>query len=149
MLRETAYKLAGRHHHHPAPGGGLLKRRVLRLHPRCPGGREQAVAVLEALGSVSVEQGQGASELLVIYSVLDHTMQGLEAGLRAEGLLLDERLHWQIARWLVHFSEETQRRNLRSPERLLKQSHKVYVHAWEHHPHGDHDNTPPELRGYK
>ncbi|MDQ5915961.1 MAG: hypothetical protein QG584_1854, partial [Pseudomonadota bacterium] len=24
-----------------------------------------------------------------------------------------------------------------------------YVHAWEQHPHGDHDDTPPEWREYK
>jgi len=148
MLRETAYKLAGRRHHHPAPGGGVLKRRVLRLHPRWPQQCEQAIAVLAALQGVTVVRG-AAAELLVSYSVLEHTLQGLEARLRAQGLALDEGLHWQLGRWLIRFSEETQRRNLGSPERLLKQSHKVYVHAWEHHPHGDHDTTPPDLRGYK
>jgi len=46
----------------------------------------------------------------------------------------------------VYFCEETQMRNMRVPERLIKKSHLVYSKAWEHHPHGDRDDTPAELR---
>jgi hypothetical protein len=32
---------------------------------------------------------------------------------------------------------------------MKRSSTKGYVHAWEQHPHGDHDDTPPEWREYK
>jgi len=38
---------------------------------------------------------------------------------------------------------------MRCPQRLIKQSHEVYVKAWGAHLHGDHDDTPQELRDYK
>ena len=46
--------------------------------------------------------------------------------------------------------EDTQLHNMGAPEKRLKRSsQEAYVHAWEHHPHGDHDDTPPEWREYK
>ena len=35
---------------------------------------------------------------------------------------------------------------MRMPQRLIKKSNEIYVKAWEHHAHGDHDDTPLELR---
>ncbi len=53
-------------------------------------------------------------------------------------------------RALIYYVEETQLHNLDAPDRLLKKSqHEAYTHAWERHPHGDHDDTPPEWREYK
>lgn len=53
-------------------------------------------------------------------------------------------------RALIYYVEETQLHNLDAPERPLKKSqHEAYTHAWERHPHGDHDDTPPEWREYK
>jgi hypothetical protein len=50
---------------------------------------------------------------------------------------------------VLYFCEDTQMRNLRQPERLIKKSNEIYVKAWQHHPHGDHDDTPAELRDYR
>jgi hypothetical protein len=52
-------------------------------------------------------------------------------------------------RALIVFSEETELDNLQQPERLIKKSNEVYIKAYEHHPHGDHDDTPPDVREYK
>jgi hypothetical protein len=32
---------------------------------------------------------------------------------------------------------------------MKRSSQEAYGKAWEQHPHGDHDDTPPEWREYK
>ncbi len=149
MRRETAYKLAGRHHDHPVAGAGIVKQRELRFKALPPGQVEQALAALRLLDGVQVERGAGALMLLVRYSVLDYSFEAIEDGLRDAGFALDNTLYMKLVRALVYFCEETQRHNLLSPERLLKQSNEVYIQAWHHHAHGDHDDAPPELREYR
>ena len=57
---------------------------------------------------------------------------------------------WARERDLRELASDTQLHNLGAPEKRLKQcSQEAYVHAWEQHPHGDHDDTPPEWREYK
>lgn len=149
MRRETAYKLAGRHHEHPAPGTGIVKQRELKFKPLPPGQVEQAWRSLRLLKGLHTEPGARAGSLIVRYSVLDYTLEALEEALRNAGFALDNTLYTKLVRALVYFSEETQRHNLLSPERLIKQSNKVYIQAWAHQVHGDHDDTPLELREYK
>lgn len=149
MRRETAYKLAGRHHDHPAPGTGIVKQRELRFKTLPPGQVERAWRALRMLKDLQVERGARETGLIVRYSVLDYTLEALEDGLRNAGFVLDNTLYMKLVRALVYFSEETQRHNLMSPERLIKQSNKVYIQAWAHQVHGDHDDTPLELREYK
>jgi hypothetical protein len=149
MRRETAYKLAGRHHDHPAPGAGILKERELRFKALPPGQVERAWQALRLLKGLQVERGDNPLSLTVRYSVLDYSLETLEDALRDAGFALDNGLYAKLVRALVYFCEETQRHNLISPERLIKQSNEVYIQAWDHHPHGDHDETPPDLREYK
>ncbi len=149
MRRETAYKLAGRHHEHPAPGSGLTKQRELRFKAMPPGQVERAWQALRMLKGLHVERSDRALALIVRYSVLDYSLEVLEDALRDAGFALDNTLYMKLIRALVYFTEETQRHNLVSPERLIKQSNEVYIQAWNHHVHGDHDDTPPELREYK
>jgi hypothetical protein len=149
MRRETAYKLAGRHHDHPAPGTGIVKQRELRFKTLPPGQVERAWRALRMLKDLQVERGARETGLIVRYSVLDYTLEALEDALRNAGFALDNTLYMKLVRALVYFSEETQRHNLMSPERLIKQSNKVYIQAWAHQVHGDHDDTPLELREYK
>jgi len=149
MRRETAYKLAGRHHDHPAPGTGIDKEREIRFKPLPPGQVDRAWQALRALKGLYVERADDPLCLRVRYSVLDYSLETLEDALRDAGYALDNALYTKLVRALVYFCEETQRHNLVSPERLIKQSHEVYIQAWDHHAHGDHDDTPVELREYK
>ena len=56
----------------------------------------------------------------------------------------------KLVRALIYYIEETEIHNLDAPMRLLKRSqNEAYTQAWERHPHGDHDDTPPEWREYK
>ncbi len=149
MRRETAYKLAGRHHDHPVHGAGIVKEREIRFRPAPPGQIERAWIALRLLKGLEVERGADPLALIVRYSVLEYSLEALEDALREAGFALENSLYVRLARALVYFSEETQRHNLLSPERLIKQSNEVYIQAWNHHIHGDHDDTPPDLREYK
>ncbi|MBT9499559.1 MULTISPECIES: hypothetical protein [Zoogloea] len=151
MRRETAYKLAGRKHestlHHA--GSGIAKVREIRFKDFPPGQAAQARRSLAALRGVQVEPGRDDSSLLVRYNVLDYTLELLESCLIDAGFHLDRTLLIRLHRALIYYVEDTQVHNLRSPERLIKQSHEVYIKAYAAHPHGDHDDTPPDLREYK
>lgn len=148
MRRETAYKLAGRRHDHPVAGAGIDKQREIRFKKLPPGQVNQALRALAMLKGLKVER-TGEYVLTLRYSVLDYSLEAIEDGLRDAGFTLDNTLYSKLVRALVYFCEETQRHNLISPERLIKQSNEVYVQAWSHHEHGDHDDTPLDLREYK
>ncbi len=149
MRRETAYKLAGRNHNHPVAGSGLDKQREIRFTKMPPGQVGQALQALRMLKGVVVARGQRELSLVVRYSILDYSLELLEDLLRDAGFHLDNSLYAKLVRALVYFCEETQRHNLESPERLIKKSNEVYINVYDQHPHGDHDDTPPELREYK
>ena len=149
MRRETAYKLAGRRHDQPAPGTGIDKERDIRFKPLPPGQLERAWEVLHVLKGLQIERTGDPLCLRVRYSVLDYSLEALEDALRDAGCALDNALYTKLVRALIYFCEETQRHNLDSPERLIKQSQEVYIQAWDQHPHGDRDDTPVELREYK
>ncbi|MDP2108452.1 MAG: hypothetical protein Q8J67_05315 [Rhodocyclaceae bacterium] len=108
-----------------------------------------ATALLATLANLEIAPGVQPNGIAVWYEVADHGMEALEALLIERGFHLENTLYCKLIRALVYFTEETQRRNMGQPERLIKKSHEVYSQAWEHHPHGDHDDTPPELREYK
>lgn len=149
MRRETAYKLAGRHHDHPVAATGLHKRREIRFKPLPPGQVERALVALRRVPALEVVPGDHPLSLSVSYSVLDQSLEMIEDGLRDTGFHLDNSLYVRLVRALVYFCEETQRHNAIAPERLIKQSNEVYVTVYDQHPHGDHDDTPPEFREYK
>ncbi len=147
MRRETAYKLAGRRHEHrDGMAAGMEKIRELRFRALPPNQTERAWAALSELPGVSVEAGTHPRSLTVRYSILQYSLESSKRVWRRRAFT-SIALFFKLCRALVHFCEETQRHNLLSPERLLKQSNEVYIKAYEHHPHGDHDDTPVELRG--
>jgi hypothetical protein len=151
MRRETAYKLAGRKHGSGSQhaGGGIAKAREIRFKATPPGQVAQARRSLAVLRGVQVESGRDDLSLVVHYNVLDFTLELLESCLVSAGFQLDRALLVRLHRAVIYYVEDTQVHNLRSPERLIKQSHEVYIKAYAAHPHGDHDDTPPDLREYK
>ncbi|NWG30286.1 MAG: hypothetical protein HXY29_02165 [Rhodocyclaceae bacterium] len=135
---------------HPlAPQTGTRKHREIRFNKVKHWQIPEAFALLKSLPGLEVAPGSQPNGISVWYEITDHCMEALEKLLIDRGFHLDNSLYCKLIRALVYFSEETQRRNLGQPERLIKKSHEVYSQAWEHHPHGDHDDTPPELRDYK
>ncbi|MBU1236870.1 MAG: hypothetical protein KJ634_12750 [Gammaproteobacteria bacterium] len=132
---------------HPLlPQTGTRKHREIRFAKLPPGQVERAKGLLERLDGLDVAAGALPNSVAVWYEIEDHTFEQLEEALRQEGFHLECSLYAKLIRALVYYSEDTQLRNMHGPQRLLKKSHEVYSKAWEHHPHGDHDDTPPELR---
>lgn len=133
-----------------APQAGTRKHREIRF---CKLKQQQqvadALALFATLPHLEFVPGPLPNGISVWYEISQHSMEALEAMLVDRGFHLENTLYCKLIRALVYFTEETQRRNLRQPERLIKQSQEVYSQAWEHHPHGDRDDTPPELREYK
>jgi len=133
-----------------APQAGARKHREIRF---CRLKQTQqvteALALLACLPGLEAAPGTLPNGVAVGYDIADYSLEALETLLVDKGFHLENSLYCKLIRALVYFSEATQRRNLRQPERLIKQSHEVYLQAWEHRPHGDHDDTPPELRDYK
>ena len=149
MRRETAYKLAGRKHQHDNALDEAHCHHEMRFAAEPAGQSERALVVLQQLAYLRAEPSRNADTLSVRYELSHHSLRELEACLEEQGFVLDQSWVSRIRRSLAHFCEDTQTRNARSPQRLIKQSNQVYVKAWEHHPHGDHDDTPLELREIK
>ncbi|HEY6897667.1 MAG TPA: hypothetical protein VI279_10415 [Rhodocyclaceae bacterium] len=128
------------------PYPGDRKQREIRFDAQRPEQLEQARLLLAELEGLEVEPGHHDNGITVRYRVFDYTLQGLETALIRQGFHLDNSVLHQMARAVIYFCEETQLRNAAQPERLIKKSQEIYTKAWEHHPHGDHDDTPPDLR---
>ena len=131
------------------PHPGESKTREIRFDAARPQQIEQASQMLAALAGLVLSPGHHDNGLTVSYDIRTYTLQGLETALIREGFHLDNSVLHQMSRAVIYYCEETQLRNMRQPERLIKQSHEVYSKAWDLHPHGDHDDTPPELREEK
>jgi hypothetical protein len=132
---------------HPLlPQTGSRKHREIRFTKLPPGQVERAWALLARLDGLDLAAGSLPTSIAVWYEIADHTLDELENALCHEGFHLENTLYAKLIRALVFYAEDTQLRNMRSPQRLIKKSHEVYSKAWEHHPHGDHDETPPDLR---
>lgn len=107
----------------------------------------QAARILNRIIGVTAQAHLREHRVAVQYNVSEHTLLELETLLRDIGFHLDHHLLQKIKRALAHYCEEVQYDNLHIPEHNLK-SRDVYVQVWENHLHGDHDDTPEELRRY-
>lgn len=131
-------------------GSDLRKKRDILFAKFPPGQVPEAADDLRRLETVGVDPRHDKRALGVEYDLQDHTLAELESHLEDKGYHLDNTLLSKLTRALIHYVEETQLHNLGAPEKRLKRSsQEAYVHAWEHRPHGDHDDTPPEWREYK
>lgn len=144
--RELAHRVPHPGHAPAVPQHGSLKRREIRFTKLPPEQAKKAVELLSGMEYLEVSSGPHPRGITVRYDLIDYTYQGLEKALRNLGYHLDNSLYCKIVRALVYFTEETQLGNLKAPARLIKQSNQVYIKAYQHHPHGDRDDTPVELR---
>lgn len=128
----------------------LKKKREILFAKFPPGQVPEAADDLNHIEELSVEPKYEKRALDVTYDLQQHTLEELEEHLVDKGFHLDNTLMSKLTRALIHYVEETQLHNLGAPEKLIKPSaQEAYVQAWEHRPHGDHDDTPPEWREYK
>lgn len=128
----------------------LKKQREILFSKFPPGQVPEAAYDLQRLGEIDVQAKYDKHALGVTYDLTEHTLRELDEHLIDKGFHLDNTLMSKLTRALIYYIEETQLHNIGAPERRTKRSaQEAYVHAWENHPHGDHDETPPEWREYK
>ncbi|MBV2234263.1 MAG: hypothetical protein KUL75_01845 [Sterolibacterium sp.] len=151
MNLEQARKLrdAVRHRSHRHQGlvcqHDSAKTRLLHFDSLLAAQTEQVRQLLDGIDGLTVTC-VAQNCLQVSYNLTEYTLAGLEKALTSQGFRFQQSWYRSLERALIHFWEETQLRNMRVPQRLIKKSNEVYVKAWEQHPHGDHDDTPRELR---
>lgn len=127
-----------------------IKHRDLVFADDPPGQVERAFALLAGVKGLQVERGSEPNCLHITYSLLDYSLETLEHALAKQGFHLEDSTLGQISRKLTYYREEVEYHNLNIPERHTKsRQSEIFVKAYEHHLHGDHDDTPPELREYK
>lgn len=130
--------------------GDLRKNREILFAKFPPGQVPEAADDLQRIDEVDVQPKFEKRAVGVRYDVSVHTLRELDEHLIDRGYHLDNTLMSKLTRALVYYVEDTQLHNMAAPEKRLKRSsQEAYVKAWEHHPHGDHDDTPPELRDVK
>lgn len=111
---------------------------------------EQAYLLLSSMENLKVEKGTLANSLIIHYSLEHYTHEGLENALIKEGFHFKESLLDMVQKHMVHYCEDVQHHNLNSPEHPTKKNEsEVFAQVYEHHPHGNHDDTPKDLREYK
>ncbi|MEI7428881.1 MAG: hypothetical protein WCL27_00390 [Betaproteobacteria bacterium] len=133
--------------HKPPP---VTKERSILFAKFPPGQVPEAADFLGKLELPEVLPDTERRAVDVVYDLQEHSLEELESALNDKGFHLDNTLLSKLMRALIYYVEETQLHNMGAPERLIKKSqHEAYTHAWERHPHGDHDDTPPEWREYK
>lgn len=114
-----------------------------------PGQIERAFKLLSGLPDCKVESCNIPHALRVSYNLRQYTLEGLEHGLTEEGYILDHSHLHNIARKIIYYHEDTICHNLDIPLHPTKKNQsEVFVRAYDHELHGDHDDTPPELRDY-
>lgn len=131
-------------------GGQIHKHREIFFSEFPPEQVPGAAKALSGLEQVTVELLQEKRAIGIDYDLTEHTLQEIEEYLAGQGFRLNDTLLGKLARALVHYAEETELHNLEAPEKERKQlQQEAYVSEWEHHPHGDSDDTPAEWREYK
>jgi hypothetical protein len=128
----------------------LDKQRDIVFDPGFPDQAGRAFLLLSGLPNCKVERGDSPNVLRVCYNLRHYTLEGLEDGLLEEGFRLDQGPLHSIARKVIYYCEDTICHNLDIPAQPTKKNEReVFVKAYEHTPHGDRDETPPELRDYR
>ncbi len=133
--------------HKPAP---LRKQRTLQFAELPPDQVPAAADFLERLGQIDITTHPESRSIDIGYDLYTHSLQEVEDALQEQGFHLQSSLLNKLMRALYYYVEETELHNLEAPDHPLKKSQsEVYTQVWEKHPHGDHDDTPPEWREYK
>ncbi len=128
----------------------IHKERSIQFAKLPPGQVPKAADFLQQVEHLSVAAKTELQAVDVAYDLREHSLEEIETALQDKGFHLDNTLLSKLMRAWIYYAEETQLHNLDAPHRLLKKSqNEAYTHAWEQHPHGDHDDTPPEWREYK
>ena len=128
----------------------LHKERLLFFSPEPPDQIFAAYILLVGLENFHVEMGPHPNCLRIRYSIKHYSLEALEKALKREGFKLETRFIDKIKNQLIHYCEDVQYHNLKTHvPRTKNNAQEIFVKAYELHPHGDHDDTPKDLREAK
>ncbi len=125
----------------------IKKRREILFHPYPEGQAEQAEVLLSGLPGLEARRS-APQTLEVAYRIGDHTLEGIETALEAQGFHLFNTLLIRLRRALIYYTEGVQLENMNEPDASAR-NYQAFVSAWDRQPHGDHDDTPAEWRQYR
>lgn len=116
---------------------------------RLPAGQaKEAFILLQDLPHLTVLSSVGDTGLIIHYELPLYTLERIEAALIDQGFHLENTLFIKLKRSLIHYVESVQCQNMSQPLQR-ERSQRIFAQVYEHHAHGDHDATPPELREYR
>jgi len=128
----------------------LQKRRELIFSDNPANQIDQVYLLLSGMENLKVERGSKPDSLVVYYSVEHYSLEGLKKALSREGFSFKLGFFGVIFEKLVNYCEDVQYHNLSIPEHNTKKNPpEIFVKIYDHHPHGNHDDTPKELREFK
>lgn len=109
---------------------------------------KEALILLHDLPHLVVLGTVGDMGLLIRYELPFYTLEKIELALIDQGFHLDNSLLNKLRRALIHYYENVQCQNMAQPEQR-ERSRRIFAQVYDHHAHGDHDDTPPEWRDYR
>ncbi|MFC4157862.1 hypothetical protein [Chitinimonas lacunae] len=118
------------------------------FHPEPPQQALRAAELLADLADIEVQLDAEHRRVEVCYRLDRHCLAELESYLDQRGFRLDASLPGRLRRVLAHYAESLQQDNLRLPS-TASRSREVFVRVYQHHAHGDADETPQEWRHYR
>ena len=122
---------------------GQIKKALVLLYAYTEGVDKELESDIVLLQS-SLTTNQEQYEIKQIITKQEHDLT------QSRTILAIENLLDKLGRKFIYYFEDVQYHNLSTPEHLTKSNTPViFATLYENHPHGDHDDTPKELREYK
>ena len=122
----------------------LLKHNEILFHQLCSN-QNPALAsqqLLNELTGITHVEVVSDNKIYVSYDLNIISLVKIEGLLHETGFRLDNRLLTKLKRAIIHFTEETQRANLRYDEIYSHSIRNIYVSRYKHLPHGCRDHRP-------
>ena len=109
---------------------------------------KDALLLLHDLPHLTVLSTVADTGLLIRYELPYYTLEKIELALLDQGFQLDNTLFAKLRRALIYYYENIQCQNLSQPAQR-ERTRRIFAQVYEHHAHGDHDDTPREWRDYR
>ena len=127
-----------------------IKQREIQLSSHHPDPNQAQTAWLFLCNIPGIEHIDVLSSnlLIVHYCLAEVTLYDIETHLIKRGYPLDSSLHYRIRRAIYHYTDETERANLFSPDIFSKSTRDVSVNQYQQEIHGCQDKRSKYWRDY-
>lgn len=126
------------------------KQREILLNPNHPDPNQAQTAWLFLCHIPGIEHIDVLSPtLLIVHYYLEHvTLDEIESHLIEHGHTLDNSISSRIRRAIYHYTDETERANLFSPDLFSKSTLDISINQYQHENHGCRDKRIKYWRDY-